>query len=82
MDSLPPPPLRLLPAGTTSCRVGISPTEKSKPYTTHALAGAKDIDPEAFRPCRGSFKSRFLPGAALRLSPAIFRRPCRGVEGE
>jgi hypothetical protein len=27
MDSLPPPPLRLLPAGTTSCRVGISPTE-------------------------------------------------------
>ena len=27
MDSLPPPPLRLLPAGTTSCRVGIAPTE-------------------------------------------------------
>ena len=27
MDSLPPPPLRLLPAGTTSCRVGITPTE-------------------------------------------------------
>ena len=27
MDSLPPPPLRLLPAVTTSCRVGITPTE-------------------------------------------------------
>jgi hypothetical protein len=27
MDSLPPPTLRLLPAGTTSCRVGITPTE-------------------------------------------------------
>ena len=29
-DSLPPPPLRLLPAGATSCRVGIAPTERRR----------------------------------------------------
>ena len=28
--SLPPPPLRLLPAGTTSCRVGLAPTENQR----------------------------------------------------
>ncbi len=33
--SLPPLPLRLLPAGTTSCRVGFAPTEKSRLGTAH-----------------------------------------------
>src|SRR3954463_12855609 len=33
--SLPPPPLRLLPAGTTSCRVGIAPTEDPRLTTAH-----------------------------------------------
>src|ERR1035438_756736 len=33
--SLPPLPLRLLPAGTTSCRVGIAPTERSRLGTAH-----------------------------------------------
>lgn len=31
--SLPPPPLRLLPAGATSCRVGVAPTGKTN--TSH-----------------------------------------------
>jgi hypothetical protein len=35
--SLPPPPLRLLPAGTTSCRVGIAPTEDPRLITAHIL---------------------------------------------
>ena len=39
MDSLPPPTLRLLPAGTTSCRVGITPTENPNLFTTHTLKG-------------------------------------------
>jgi hypothetical protein len=33
--SLPPPPLRLLPAGTTSCRVGIAPTGDPRLITAH-----------------------------------------------
>ena len=33
--SLPPRPLRLLPAGATSCRVGISPTEDQRLCTAH-----------------------------------------------
>ena len=39
MASLPPPPLRLLPAGTTSCRVGIAPTENPNLFTTHTPKG-------------------------------------------
>jgi hypothetical protein len=66
MDSLPPPPLRLLPAGTTSCRVGITPTEISKPYTTHAPAGAKGFSIYIFRPCRGS--SGFCFNRGLRFA--------------
>ncbi len=37
--SLPPLPLRLLPAGTTSCRVGFAPTEKSRLGTAHKGVG-------------------------------------------
>ena len=33
--SLPPLPLRLLPAGATSCRVGIAPTENRRLFTAH-----------------------------------------------
>src|SRR5262249_16050255 len=33
--SLPPLPLRLLPAGATLCRVGITPTEVSRLCTAH-----------------------------------------------
>jgi hypothetical protein len=33
--SLPPLPLRLLPAGATSCRVGIAPTEDRHLFTAH-----------------------------------------------
>jgi len=32
---LPPLPLRLLPAGATSCRVGIAPTEDLRLFTAH-----------------------------------------------
>ena len=35
--SLPPPPLRLLPAGATLCRVGIVPTEQRRLYTAYAI---------------------------------------------
>jgi hypothetical protein len=33
--SLPPLPLRLLPAGATPCRVGIAPTEDRRLFTAH-----------------------------------------------
>ena len=33
--SLPPPPLRLLPAGATSCRAGLEPTENQHLSTAH-----------------------------------------------
>src|SRR6185312_578502 len=33
--SLPPPPLRLLPAGTTSCRAGIIPAEEQRLFTAY-----------------------------------------------
>src|SRR6202521_5446841 len=35
MASFPPPPLRLLPAGATSCRVGFAPTGKRPLCTAH-----------------------------------------------
>jgi len=35
MASSPPPPLRLLPAGATSCRVGFAPTENRRLFTAH-----------------------------------------------
>ena len=35
MDSLPPPPLRLLPAGATSCRVGFVPTANRRLCTAY-----------------------------------------------
>ena len=35
MASFPPPPLRLLPAGATSCRVGFAPTGKRRLFTAH-----------------------------------------------
>ena len=34
--SLPPPPLRLLPAGATSCRVGFAPTGNRRLFAAHA----------------------------------------------
>ena len=34
-DSLPPPPLRLLPAGATRCRVGFAPTGNRRLCTAH-----------------------------------------------
>ncbi len=47
--SLPPPPLRLLPAGATSCRVGMSPTENRRLFTAHRgygqLQGQSRQDP-------------------------------------
>ena len=36
-DSLPPPPLRLLPAGATRRRVGIAPTENRRLCTAHSI---------------------------------------------
>jgi hypothetical protein len=36
-DSLPPPPLRLLPAGATRRRVGITPTENRRLFTAHSF---------------------------------------------
>src|SRR6266516_2540187 len=33
--SLPPLPFRLLPAGTTSCRTGLSPAEDQRLFTAH-----------------------------------------------
>jgi len=39
MASLPPPPLGLLPAGTTSCRVGFAPTDDQHLRTAHAPTG-------------------------------------------
>src|SRR5262245_17384113 len=38
--SLPPLPLRLLPAGARSCRVGIAPTEGPRLSTAHKGAGS------------------------------------------
>ena len=35
VDSLPPPPLRLLPAGATLCRAGLSPAEDQRLFTAH-----------------------------------------------
>ena len=35
MASFPPPPLRLLPAGATSCRVGFAPTGRRRLCTAH-----------------------------------------------
>jgi hypothetical protein len=35
MASFPPPPLRLLPAGATSCRVGFAPTGNRRLCTAH-----------------------------------------------
>ena len=36
-DSLPPPPLRLLAAGATRCRVGIAPTGNRRLFTMHSI---------------------------------------------
>jgi hypothetical protein len=70
MDLLPPPPLRLLPAATTSHRVGITPTENPNLFTTHALNGRPIIQIKGTlfrRPCRGLL-SRVLhiPGVTRR----------------
>ena len=35
MASLPPPPLRLLPAGATPCRAGLAPAENARLFTAH-----------------------------------------------
>jgi len=55
MDSLPPPPLRLLPAGTTSCRVGIAPTEIPNLTQRTPRQGRKIFDRKHFlSPLRSS----------------------------
>ncbi len=52
--SLPPLPLRLLPAGTTSCRVGFAPTEKSRLGTAHKGDGHHCAQHPAGRPGNGA----------------------------
>ena len=37
--SLPPPPLRLLPAGTTPCRAGLTPAEEQRLCTAYNTSG-------------------------------------------
>ena len=41
-DLLPPPPLRLLPAGATRRRVGIAPTENRRLCTAHSFLTPRD----------------------------------------
>ena len=37
--SLPPPPLQLLPAGTTPCRTGLTPAEEQRLFTAYSTCG-------------------------------------------
>jgi hypothetical protein len=50
MASSPPPPLRLLPAGATSCRVGFAPTGKRRLFTAHCYPASYDLRRRLRRP--------------------------------
>jgi hypothetical protein len=43
--SLPPPPLRLLPAGTTPCRAGLTPAEEQRLCTAYGTADPTRLSP-------------------------------------
>jgi hypothetical protein len=81
--SLPPPPLRLLPAGATSCRAGLSPAGKPTQFMAYTrwranlrpllqLAADRDVGVGSSRRCRMAF------GRTVR-SPRPDIRADRGV---
>ena len=68
-DSLPPPPLRLLPAGATSCRVGIAPTERRRLSRHTEKSGLGARGSHAIFPGRPPGRARHSARAAYGRAP-------------
>src|SRR5260370_39328805 len=68
--SLPPLPLRLLPAGATSCRVGIAPTEDRRLGTAHKRVGSRYFSSNYAFSLDGAL------GVAVNFSHAATNAPC------
>jgi len=72
--SLPPLPLRLLPAGATSCRAGISPAENRRLFTAHKNVGVtKSQEEQCFQRTSCGFVTQTIPRTSRTRWPTSSR---------
>src|SRR5206468_3383105 len=84
MALLPPPTLGLLPAGTTTCRVGFAPTEQQHLHGAHAAGvtetspGSRGFASAAWEPRRSKFqgdpKGRPIGSGNVTVFCPVFKR--------